>query len=101
MAACFSFCQRQSSGNLYGATATNSTSEIERSNVMMIELEGHTMHGVFHCNGFGHLLCINGLESGSNLAGHHIMDFWDRLCTGLHARFVYTYQVSSQIYGTT
>nr|GMD21808.1 PHD finger protein MALE STERILITY 1 [Ipomoea batatas] len=89
MAACFSFCQRQSSSNLYGGgAATNSTSEIQRPNVMMIELEGHTMHGVFHCNGFGHLLCINGLESGSNLAGHHIMDFWDRLCTGLHARSV-------------
>ncbi|KAL2545738.1 PHD finger protein MALE STERILITY 1 [Forsythia ovata] len=46
------------------------------------------MHGVFHTNGFGHLLCINGLETGSDLAGYQIMEFWDRLCTGLGARKV-------------
>ncbi|KAI4357393.1 hypothetical protein L6164_001344 [Bauhinia variegata] len=54
----------------------------------LIELQGHMMHGVFHSNGFGHLLCINGLETGSDLAGHQIMEFWDRLCTGLQARKV-------------
>lgn len=53
-----------------------------------IELQGHTMHGVFHSNGFGHLLCINGAETGSDLAGYQIMEFWERLCTGLRARFV-------------
>jgi len=52
----------------------------------LVELEGHTLHGVFHCNGFGHLLCVNGLEVGSDLSGHQIMDFWDRICTGLRAR---------------
>ncbi|CAH9095911.1 unnamed protein product [Cuscuta epithymum] len=90
MAACFNFCQRANSG---GATILNSTtaSEIQlaaASSTMMIELEGHTMHGVFHCNGFGHLICINGLESGSILPGHHLMDFWNRLCSALHARSV-------------
>ncbi|GFP86559.1 phd finger protein male sterility 1 [Phtheirospermum japonicum] len=50
--------------------------------------EGHSLHGVFHPNGFGHLLCINGSESGSDLPGHQIMDFWDRLCSGLGARKV-------------
>uniref|UniRef100_A0A7N0V9P5 Zinc finger PHD-type domain-containing protein n=2 Tax=Kalanchoe fedtschenkoi TaxID=63787 RepID=A0A7N0V9P5_KALFE len=63
-----------------------------KSNIL--ELEGHTMHGVFHSNGFGHLLCVNGLESGSNLSGHQIMDFWDRLCTGLRARGVSVYDIS-------
>jgi len=27
------------------------------------------MHGIFHSNGSGHLLCVNGLETGSNLGG--------------------------------
>lgn len=64
----------------------------------LIELQGHMMQGVFHSNGFGHLLCVNGLETGSGLAGHQIMEFWDRLCTGLQARsaffhtmFVFTF----------
>lgn len=55
-----------------------------KSNLM--ELHGHIMHGVFHSNGFGHLLCVNGVEMGSDLAGHQIMEFWERLCTGLRAR---------------
>ncbi|XVF10604.1 hypothetical protein REPUB_Repub07fG0196800 [Reevesia pubescens] len=54
----------------------------------LVELQGHIMHGVFHSNGFGHLLCVNGMEMGSNLAGDQIMEFWDRLCTGLQARKV-------------
>ena len=52
----------------------------------IVGVEGHAMHGVIHSNGFGHLLCVNGLEMGSDLAGRHIMDFWDRLCTSLRAR---------------
>jgi len=47
------------------------------------------MHGVFHSNGFGHLLCVNGLETGSNLGGNQIMEFWNRLCNGLQARLVH------------
>ncbi|GLT78232.1 hypothetical protein SLA2020_497720 [Shorea laevis] len=62
----------------------------------LVELQGHVMHGVFHCNGFGHLLCINGVETGSDLAGHQIMDFWDRLCTGLRARKVSLCDVSKK-----
>ncbi|XP_019454984.1 PREDICTED: PHD finger protein MALE STERILITY 1 [Lupinus angustifolius] len=54
----------------------------------LIEFQGHMMHGVFHSNGFGHLLCVNGLEMGSNLAGNQIMDFWNRLCYALQARKV-------------
>ena len=53
----------------------------------LMQLQGHAMHGVFHSNGFGHLLCVNGVETGSDLTGHQIMDFWDRLCSRLQARF--------------
>lgn len=69
--------------------SNNIGGEIIRSKLNLIEIEGHMMHGVFHSNGFGHLLCVNGsLESTSDLPGHSIMDFWDRLCIGLRARFV-------------
>lgn len=51
-----------------------------------VEVEGHLMHGVIHSNGFGHLLSINGMENGSELSGHQIMEFWDRLCSGLGVR---------------
>ncbi|XP_022877144.1 PHD finger protein MALE STERILITY 1 isoform X1 [Olea europaea var. sylvestris] len=64
----------------------DNTNSMCKSN--LIGLQGHTMHGVFHSNGFGHLLCINGLETGSDLAGYQIMEFWDRLCAGLGARKV-------------
>ncbi|GKV23126.1 hypothetical protein SLEP1_g32896 [Rubroshorea leprosula] len=67
-----------------------------KEKLSLVELQGHVMHGVFHCNGFGHLLCINGVETGSDLAGHQIMDFWDRLCTGLRARKVSLCDVSKK-----
>ncbi|GAA0146830.1 hypothetical protein LIER_36391 [Lithospermum erythrorhizon] len=67
---------------------------VSESKSTLIELEGHTMHGVFHSNGFGHLLCVNGMEASSNLAGFQLMDFWDRLCTGLGARKVSLRDVS-------
>ncbi|KAG9457670.1 hypothetical protein H6P81_002178 [Aristolochia fimbriata] len=55
----------------------------------LLEVGGHLMHGVFHGNGFGHLLCINGFEMGSGMVtGSQIMDLWDRICSGLRARKV-------------
>ncbi|KAK3222283.1 hypothetical protein Dsin_009308 [Dipteronia sinensis] len=60
----------------------------------LVELQGHIMHGVFHSNGFGHLLCLNGVETGSDLTGQQLMHFWDRLCTGLRARKVSLYDIS-------
>ncbi|KAL5995483.1 hypothetical protein ACLOJK_025545 [Asimina triloba] len=54
-----------------------------------VELQGHLMHAVMHSNGFGHLLCLNGMEGGSEfISGHQIMDLWNRICTGLRARKV-------------
>ena len=29
-----------------------------------IDNEKHLLHGVIHCNGYGHLLCVNGIEEG-------------------------------------
>ncbi|KAF9623464.1 hypothetical protein IFM89_003048 [Coptis chinensis] len=53
-----------------------------------VDLQGHLLHGVLHSNGFGHLICINGIEEGSEVSGNDLMDFWDRICTGLRARKV-------------
>ncbi|KAF8117489.1 hypothetical protein N665_0009s0017 [Sinapis alba] len=46
----------------------------------------HLMHGVIHCNGFGHLLCINTDDAFHFFSGDQIMHFWDRLCSTLHTR---------------
>lgn len=78
LAACLSY-----EGNCIGGT----DSGIGKLNLIM-ELQGHILHGVFHSNGFGHLLCINGLEMGSDLPGYQVMDFWDRLCNSLQARLL-------------
>ncbi|GJR20434.1 hypothetical protein Tco_0968961 [Tanacetum coccineum] len=71
-------------------------SSIVMGKLNFVELNGHTMHGVFHSNGFGHLLCVNGLETGSDLAGHLILDFWSRLCACLQARKVSLIDLAKQ-----
>ncbi|AES99203.2 PHD finger protein MALE meiocyte DEATH protein [Medicago truncatula] len=51
--------------------------------------QSHLLHGVIHCNGYGHLVCLNGIEGGSKfLSGREIMDLWDRICTNLRARYI-------------
>ncbi|KAK1277272.1 PHD finger protein MALE MEIOCYTE DEATH 1 [Acorus gramineus] len=56
----------------------------------LFDVQDRVLHGLIHCNGFGHLLCINGREgSGStHITGRDIMDLWDRLCTALRTRAV-------------
>lgn len=76
LAACLSY-----EGNCIAGT----DSRIGKLNLIM-KLWGHILHGVFHSNGFGHLLCINGLEMGSDLPGYQVMDFWESLCNSLQAR---------------
>ncbi|CAI9090444.1 OLC1v1025220C1 [Oldenlandia corymbosa var. corymbosa] len=57
----------------------------------------HLLHGVVHTNGFGHLLRVNGRESGSRLlSGRDIMNFWDRLCKFLGVRKVSVTDVSKK-----
>lgn len=59
------------------------------------EFESHKLYGMIHCNGFGHLICINGLKYNSNFFGaEDSMEFWDRLCTILRARFIFLRQWS-------
>ncbi|KAJ0693657.1 putative chromatin regulator PHD family [Helianthus annuus] len=53
----------------------------------VLDLQTHILHGLIHSNGFGHLLCINGIEGGSSFVyGREVMDLWDRICTTLHSR---------------
>lgn len=52
------------------------------------EQQTHILHGLVHCNGFGHLLRLNGRDGGSHfVAGRDVMDLWDRLCTALRVRY--------------
>ncbi|KAH7516201.1 hypothetical protein FEM48_Zijuj10G0110200 [Ziziphus jujuba var. spinosa] len=62
----------------------------------LVDSQGNVMHGVFHSNGFGHLLCVNGVEKGSDLPGFLILEFWDRLCTALRARKVSLNDISQK-----
>ncbi|KAK1552600.1 hypothetical protein Q3G72_019900 [Acer saccharum] len=53
----------------------------------LIEFDTHLLHGVIHCNGFGHLLSINGTKDYSNyLCGEELMNLWDCLCSCLRTQ---------------
>ncbi|TXG69877.1 hypothetical protein EZV62_004812 [Acer yangbiense] len=65
--------------------------------VGIFDLHTHLLHGLIHSNGFGHLLCINGIEGGSKyLSGREIMDLWDRICTNLRVRKMTVEDVSKK-----
>lgn len=67
------------------------------SPVGTLENKSHLLHGVIHCNGFGHLLRINGLEGGSRtLTGRQVMTLWDSLCCQLQARSISIEDVSNR-----
>jgi predicted Ser/Thr protein kinase len=54
-----------------------------------LEKNNHLLHGLIHCNGFGHLLCINGIEANSKfLHGKELMNLWDHLCSILQTRYL-------------
>ncbi|OWM84971.1 hypothetical protein CDL15_Pgr027758 [Punica granatum] len=62
-----------------------------------LDLPNHLLHGLIHGNGFGHLICINGIEGGSKyLCGREIMDLWDRICSILCARKITVEDVSKK-----
>lgn len=58
-----------------------------------LENRGHLLYGLIHCNGFGHLLCISGVEEEDSncIPIVQIMDLWDRICTTLQTRYLYVY----------
>ncbi|VVA39886.1 PREDICTED: PHD [Prunus dulcis] len=61
------------------------------------DLPTHLLHGLIHCNGYAHLVCVNGLEGGSkHLCGREIMDLWDRVCTNLRTRKITVEDVSKK-----
>ncbi|XP_050227365.1 PHD finger protein MALE MEIOCYTE DEATH 1 [Mercurialis annua] len=63
----------------------------------VFDVHTHILHGLIHCNGFGHLLCINGIEGGSkSVSGREIMDLWDRFCENLRARKISVEDVSKK-----
>ncbi|XVF37059.1 hypothetical protein REPUB_Repub19eG0113200 [Reevesia pubescens] len=63
----------------------------------VLNIHSHLLHGLIHCNGFGHLLCINGIEGSSKyLSGREIMDLWDRICEILKARKISVEDVSKK-----
>ncbi|KAH0453697.1 hypothetical protein IEQ34_018021 [Dendrobium chrysotoxum] len=76
-----------------GIDPKNSTMSTKRP----MEIENHLMHGILHLNGFGHLICINGFEGGSEfISGHQIMDLWDRICTLLQVRQISLIDVATK-----
>ncbi|CAA2979546.1 PHD finger At1g33420 [Olea europaea subsp. europaea] len=73
------------------------TEDVEDWMYHQLEDTTHLLHGVVHANGYGHLLRVNGREGGSKLlSGHHIMSFWDRLCTTLGVRKISVMDVSKK-----
>ncbi|KAL5551849.1 hypothetical protein UlMin_002025 [Ulmus minor] len=63
----------------------------------VFDLDTHLLYGKLHCNGHGHLVCINGVEGGSkHLCGREIMDLWDRICETLRTRKISVADVSKK-----
>nr|XP_016459026.1 PREDICTED: PHD finger protein At2g01810-like [Nicotiana tabacum] len=63
------------------------------------EISTHVLHGLIHCNGYGHLVSINnGVVKGDSnlLSGTDFMDFWDRLCTIFKTRKISVNDVSKK-----
>ncbi|KAL7149567.1 hypothetical protein ABFS83_05G050000 [Erythranthe nasuta] len=59
------------------------------------ETHCHYLYGLIHCNGYGHIIRVNGLKNNSNFfSADDTMEFWDRLCTVLKARYISARHVS-------
>ncbi|XP_051145061.1 PHD finger protein At2g01810-like [Andrographis paniculata] len=53
------------------------------------EIRYHNLYGLIHCNGYGHLICVNGLKNNSRFfSADDSMRCWDYLCTVLKARSI-------------
>ncbi|XP_050223163.1 PHD finger protein MALE MEIOCYTE DEATH 1-like [Mercurialis annua] len=63
----------------------------------VLDVRTHILHGMIHSNGYGHLICINGIEGGSKfISGRETMDLWDRFCRILRASKVSLKDVSKK-----
>ncbi|KZV47925.1 PHD finger protein-like [Dorcoceras hygrometricum] len=59
------------------------------------QFQSHSLYSLIHCNGYGHLISINGIQDGTNfISFREVMDFWNHLCTVLRARKISFYDVS-------
>ncbi|XP_076914230.1 PHD finger protein At2g01810-like [Bidens hawaiensis] len=52
--------------------------------------DSYILHGLIHCNGFGHLISVNKLDLGSLvcLTESNVMSFWNSICSSLKTRKV-------------
>ncbi|CAM8946102.1 unnamed protein product [Rhodiola kirilowii] len=49
----------------------------------------HLLHGMIHCNGFGHLLSMNGIDTNATcLSSEEVMELFDVMCRLLRTRKV-------------
>ncbi|KAJ0553459.1 putative chromatin regulator PHD family [Helianthus annuus] len=63
--------------------------DYDRNNNLELD-DSYVLHGLIHCNGFGHLISVNKLDLGSanSLTQADVMSFWDGICTSLKTRNV-------------
>ncbi|KDP38152.1 hypothetical protein JCGZ_04795 [Jatropha curcas] len=61
-----------------------------------LKLQTHLLHGVIHCNGFGHLLCIKTKANLSYLQGEELMSLWDNMCDILQTRDISVHDMSKE-----
>lgn len=51
------------------------------------DIQTHLLYGLIHCNGYGHLICINGVNENSDFPSKNdVMNLWDWICTMLRTR---------------
>lgn len=67
-----------------------SLKDYDRNNNLELD-DAYVLHGLIHCNGFGHLISINKLDLGSaiSLTETDVMNFWDSICTSLKTRYIF------------
>ena len=51
----------------------------------------HILHGLIHCNGFGHLISVNKFQLDSTilLTETDVINLWDIICYSLKPRFIF------------
>ncbi|WCJ33654.1 PHD finger protein At2g01810 [Euphorbia peplus] len=58
-----------------------------------LNLQTHLLHGVIHCNGFGHLLSVRTKSNSNYLGGEELMNLWGHLCSSLLTRDISVYDM--------
>ncbi|XP_050230824.1 PHD finger protein At2g01810 [Mercurialis annua] len=58
--------------------------------------QNHLLHGVIHCNGFGHLLSLKIESNSDSLNSDELMNLWDNLCSCLQTRDISVHDLSKK-----